>query len=85
MSRMFRWLRENAEHHLMLAAQKDMARQYLQRGGPVAQESWFWDRVFVPVYRLMPWWLRRRIMSAMPGSHRRWKKGSRRRAPSRAS
>lgn len=72
MARFFRWLRGNAERHLLLAAQQEMVARYLQRGGTVGRQSWFWRRVFVPLYGLMPWGLRRRIMSAMPGSHRQW-------------
>lgn len=75
MNRFFRWLRGNAERHLLLAAQEDMARHYLNRAGPVGRQSFFWGRVFVPTYRLLPWRLRHRIMSAMPGSHRQWPRG----------
>jgi hypothetical protein len=71
-SRLFRWLRGNAERHLLLASQEEMARRYLQREGPVGRQGLFWRRLFVPVYRVLPWGLRRRIMSAMPGSHRQW-------------
>jgi hypothetical protein len=71
-NRFFRWLRGNAEYHLLLSAQKDMARRYLDRGGPVSRQNYFWGRLFVPAYRLLPWSLRHRIMSAMPGSHRQW-------------
>lgn len=31
----------------------------------------FWRRVYVPVYRRIPWSVRRRLIVAMPGSHRR--------------
>jgi len=79
-SRLFRWLRGNAERHLLLAAQAEMARRYLEREGPVGRQGVFWRRLFVPVYRVLPWRLRRRIMSAMPGSHRQWSRG---RAPRR--
>ncbi|HEX6234538.1 MAG TPA: hypothetical protein VFZ63_15535 [Jiangellaceae bacterium] len=76
MNRFFGWLRGNAERHLLIAAQKDMASRYLQREGPVIRQRFFWRRVFVPLYRLLPWRLRHRIMSAMPGSHRQWYRGS---------
>jgi hypothetical protein len=81
-NRWFRWLRGNAERHLLMAAQADLARRYLDRSGPVGGQSLFWDRVFVPAYRLLPWRLRHRIMSAMPGSHRQWPRG---RPPSRSA
>jgi len=81
-NRFFGWLRRNAERHLLMAAQADMAGRYLQRGGPVSDQSFFWRRVFVPAYRLLPWRLRHRIMTAMPGSHRQW---SRRARPPRST
>ena len=31
----------------------------------------FWLRVFAPVYAVLPWSVRSRILRAMPGSHRR--------------
>ena len=70
----FRWLRRNAEHYLLEAAQIDMAKKYRDGSGPVlapARGALFWRRIFVPVYRLLPWSVRRAIMRAMPGSHRR--------------
>ncbi len=68
-----RWLRSNSELYLLEAAQRDMARRYgrpapLARRGPGA---FVWRRVFVPVYRVLPWGLRRSFMQMMPGSHRR--------------
>jgi len=69
------WLRANSEHYLLEAAQRDAALLHglpapRGRGGPMA---FFWRRIFVPVYRLLPWSLRRWIMHLMPGSHRhRW-------------
>jgi hypothetical protein len=67
------WLRRNSERFLLAAAQADLARQVgrsppLRPTGPAAL---FWRRVFVPIYRRLPWSTRRRIMSRMPGSHRR--------------
>ncbi len=68
------WLRANSERHLLEAAQADMARRYLNRPGPVQEAGlgpFFWRRVFVPVYRRLPWELRRSVIQALPGSHRR--------------
>jgi hypothetical protein len=67
------WLRSNSERYLMEAAQEDQARR---RGLPPPRSdrgpmAFFWRRIFVPVYRLLPWSLRRFIMHLMPGSHRR--------------
>ena len=74
MSSVFVWLRRNSEHYLIEAAQDDMARRYLgempdHRDGGVAAA--FWRKVYVPVYRRIPWSVRSRLIVAMPGSHRR--------------
>ena len=50
-------LREQAEHHLRIAAMEDLRRRHPQattaphkpRGG------YFWRLVFVPLYRRVPW------------------------------
>jgi hypothetical protein len=72
--RFFEWVRHNSEDYLLEAAQRDMAQKYLGRyerppGGGVM--AFLWRRAFTPIYRLMPWGLRRAIIRAMPGSHRR--------------
>lgn len=67
------WVRTNSEHYLMEASQREMARKYLGEEPPVTGSSLkdiFFRRLFVPVYRRMPWKMRRMIMVAMPGSHR---------------
>lgn len=68
-----RWLRTNSEHYLTVAAQAKVARRHGVAGpvtghGPAAI---FWLRIFVPVYRILPWSLRHAIMRRLPGSHRR--------------
>jgi hypothetical protein len=79
-SSVFEWLRRNSEHYLVEAAQADMARRYLgsvpdppDPPGPPGRRfaAVFWRRVYVPVYRRVPWPVRRLIIVAMPGSHRR--------------
>jgi hypothetical protein len=71
----FEWLRSNSEHYLMEAAQRDMARRVgrpepFQRKGFMA---FIWRSIFTPIYRRLPWGLRRSIIQAMPGSQRqRW-------------
>jgi hypothetical protein len=70
----FEWLRRNSEDYLLEAAQREMAQKYLGRPGPAHKRGgwgWFWRSVFTPVYRLLPWGLRRRVIRLMPGSHRR--------------
>jgi hypothetical protein len=68
-----RWLRTNAEHYLLIAAQDRVAREHgLRRPrAPRGVTELVWLRVFAPVYRRLPWPLRHKIMLAMPGSHRR--------------
>jgi hypothetical protein len=68
--RFLTWVRVNSQHHLLRAAQADVAR----RAGyqpPPRTGSFFWTRLFPPVYRATPWAVRKRVMAAMPGSHRR--------------
>ncbi len=78
--RFFYWLRQNAEHYLLEAAQVEMAKRHRGGAGPVRPKSanaLFWRHVFVPVYRVLPWPVRRSIMRAMPGSHRQsWERRS---------
>lgn len=69
----FEWLRKNSEHYLMESAQREMAKEYLGEEPPVVGASLkdiFFRRLFVPIYRRLPWKFRRVIMLAMPGSHR---------------
>jgi hypothetical protein len=67
-----RWLRTNAEHYLLLAAQDRVSRQHGTRrpSPPRGLRDLFWLRFFAPIYRALPWPLRHKIMLAMPGSHR---------------
>ena len=73
-TRFAQWLRHNSEHYLLEAVQAEMAADYLDRAGPVGDRTpaaFFWRHVFVPVYRLLPWPVRQRLIHAMPGSHRK--------------
>jgi hypothetical protein len=67
------WLRTHSEHYLMISAHERMARRYGTTAPrpPHGIQEIFWRRVFAPLYRLLPWSLRHKIMLAMPGSHRR--------------
>ncbi|MGH2708191.1 MAG: hypothetical protein ACRDJF_03640 [Actinomycetota bacterium] len=70
----FEWLRQNSERYLLEDAQREMARKYLGQEPPRARSgprTLFWRRVYVPVYRRLPWGVRRALIVAMPGSHRR--------------
>lgn len=67
------WLRRNAEYYLLEAAERDLARQHLGRPGPLGNRGpgpFFWRRIFVPAYRLVPWRVRHRMITTIPGSHR---------------
>jgi hypothetical protein len=67
------WLRANSEHYLLIAAQDRVAREHNVAGPrrPHGAKEIFWLRVFAPLYRILPWGLRRRVIQRMPGSHRR--------------
>jgi hypothetical protein len=68
-----RWLRANSERYLLERAQADMARRH-GRPAPAGEPGLApapWWHLFVPVYRRLPWGLRRSLIQAMPGSHRR--------------
>jgi hypothetical protein len=79
-----RWLRTNSEHYLTVDAHEQLARRYHANSPrpPRSLKDIFWLRVFIPVYRALPWPLRHRLMTAMPGSHRKtWAPPPRRRGP----
>jgi hypothetical protein len=61
-------LRHQAEHHLRLAAMDEMRRRYPISGQPPAWHepgNVFWRRVFVPLYRRVPWTVKERAMHAL--------------------
>ena len=73
----FHWLRSNSEHALLADAQRRMAAKYGANppAHPHGLKDRWWRQVFAPVYRILPWGLRRTTMQAIPGSHRRgWPK-----------
>jgi hypothetical protein len=70
MAALNRWVRENAQHYLLRDAQARVARVHGVAPPPI-RGSFFWSRIFVPTYRILPWPLRRAMMAAMPGSHRK--------------
>jgi hypothetical protein len=79
-----RWLRTHSEHYLLIGAQERVGRRYGARvpRRPRGPEELFWRRVFAPIYRVLPWKLRHRIMLTMPGSHRQlWAPPPRSRGP----
>jgi hypothetical protein len=67
-----RWLRATSEQQLMVAAERRMAERHgLPSPAPPTGVDLFWQRVYVPAYNLLPWRVRRVVMRAMPGSHRK--------------
>jgi hypothetical protein len=67
------WLRSNSEHYLAIDAQRRVGARY---GAPAPRKARgprevFWRHVFTPVYRMLPWGIRRRVIANLPGSHRR--------------
>ena len=67
------WLRSNSEHYLAIDAQRRVGSRYGARMPEKASSlrEHFWMHVFTPAYHLLPWGLRRRVIGALPGSHRR--------------
>ncbi len=56
----------------MIDAQRRIAQKYGRQAPPKPRGlvERFWLDVFAPVYRLLPWKLRRITIQMMPGSHR---------------
>ncbi|HEY1969196.1 MAG TPA: hypothetical protein VGH89_14700 [Pseudonocardia sp.] len=67
------WLRHNAEHYLLVDAHRKLAAKHGTPGPrpPRGFKEIFWLKFFAPLYSLLPWPLRHKIMRAMPGSHRK--------------
>ncbi len=82
-----RWLRQNAEHYLLVDAQGRVGARYGATGPRhrVGVKELFWLRLFAPIYARLPWSVRSRVLHAMPGSHRQkwtsWTQPPRRRDP----
>lgn len=80
-----RRLRVNSEHYLLRDSQARLAKVYgLPEipAEPRRPSQLFWSRIFVPVYRALPWSLRRRVIHLIPGSHRKkWTAQPRRKNP----
>ena len=55
----------------MVAAQEKVAAKYgVTPPRQPRGRDWFWLRVYVPLYRAVPWPVRSAVMRRMPGSHR---------------
>jgi hypothetical protein len=60
-------LRDRAEHHLRLAAMEDLRRRHPAGTTPAYREpgALLWRRVFVPLYRRVPWEVKERAMRTL--------------------
>jgi len=78
-----RWLRATSEHYLMVAAQQQVGARYMVPPPPRQRGvGLFWLKIYVPLYRAVPWPVRSAIMQRLPGSHRMtWTKAQRPRGP----
>jgi hypothetical protein len=68
-------LRERSELYLRLAAMEEIRRRYPQAGTQPAAfppVPAFWRRVFVPLYRRVPWPLKQRAMRALRMTSTGW-------------
>lgn len=62
-----RRLREQAEHHLRVAAMEELRGRHPAGTKKAYQEpgALFWRGVFVPLYRRVPWTVKQRAMHAL--------------------
>jgi hypothetical protein len=60
-------LREQAEHHLRVAAMEDLRRRHPQATTAPHRPrgAYFWRLVFVPLYRRVPWEAKQKAMRAL--------------------
>ena len=64
-----RWVRATSEHHLLIVAQAKLARAHgLVPPTPKGLDV-FWQKVYAPIFYLLPYGLRSKVANAMPGSH----------------
>ena len=75
------WLRKNAEKHLQEAAADELISRYPESCEKPYREKGlghlFWRYVFVPVYLMIPWSIRKKIILATSyprGKRPHWKK-----------
>jgi hypothetical protein len=79
LDRMKRRLREQSEHHLMLAATRRLGSGAPGTVTPYKDRSGrLWRWLFVPVYRRVPWALKRRAMQALRMTASGWRPPERR-------
>ncbi|MET0817776.1 MAG: hypothetical protein ABWZ67_09480 [Solirubrobacteraceae bacterium] len=73
LARIKRGLRERSEHYLMLDAARRLGSGVPGTVSPYkAREGLLWRRLFVPLYRRVPWTLKRRAMESLRMTARDW-------------
>ena len=80
LDRMKRRLRDRSEHYLMLDSVRRLgARLARYVASPTRERGGvLWRRLFVPVYRRLPWGLKQRAMAALRMTATGWKPPERR-------
>ena len=74
-----RRLRDRSEHYLMLAAVRDLGAGQPGTVAPArVRTGLLWRWCFVPLYRRVPWRLKRRAMEALRMTARGWQPPDRR-------
>ena len=64
------WLRSTSEHHLLVVAQAKIARLNGLTAPTPQGADIFWQKVYAPVFYLLPYPLRAKVADALPGSHK---------------
>jgi hypothetical protein len=79
LDRMKRHLRERSEHYLLKAAARDLGAGVAGTVDPFAgREGLLWRKLFVPVYRRVPWEVKRRAMDTLRMTASGWSPPERR-------
>jgi hypothetical protein len=66
-------LREKSEHYLLQDAMRRLGQGVPGTVTPYEQsEGWFWRRIFVPLYRRVPWSLKARAMRLLGMTAQGW-------------
>jgi hypothetical protein len=73
MSELKRRLRERSEHYLLQDSMRRLGKDVPGTFKPYdGKDGWFWRRVFVPLYRRVPWTVKRRAMDTLQMTAKGW-------------
>jgi hypothetical protein len=73
LARLKRRLRERSEHYLLLDAARRLGRGVPGTVAPFeSREGRLWRRLFVPLYRRVPWTFKRRAMDSLKMTASGW-------------